>query len=434
MVGRQMALCGSRQIVGLVVLLAVPLLPCHAKEPRLEPSVDAVRASVAKALRYLDKTLPRLPDVQGTPRTPFTLAAGGIVLLVARDVDALPTERRGRALPKLLKRLDAWTEATAKRLGDPDQLPPEHGQFSSNHVIQTTWPLAMVAWLASELEAREMHTTWARTQARRVVPLLIAAQERDGGYGHGPVRDPEAGQRKRDALRKRLPPGAVVAGGSYPRSLVSATNLVGTALALLHARMSKRVLRADLGPTLARIRTHLEESELGNGNQPYDTTQRGAGGTRTGVPRAAGAWAALHLLGTPASGSPVQERHARWIDQHAADLSEGHGSSVLGLFHGALAMRLRGEAPWRRFRGLFFQRLLAHQGEDGHYVCICEERVFGATNDSKKAGIRLSGMPGMGPAPYVTVLHTWILLMDSVPPGKSFPTPEIRPATPTTPR
>lgn len=192
-----------------------------------------------------------------------------------------------------------------------------------------------------------------------------------------------------------------------------------TGLVHLLARKGKG-RRSSGRSVVTRSRAHYRYAELANGNFPYDPSQRSAHASLTGVSRAAGAVLAMHALGIPWSDVGI-ERALEFVDEHFDYLSEGHGSSTLGLLLAALMQRARGEKAWQRFRGAYFRRILDAQQPDGSLVCICRGKAFGSTNDSKPFGGKLARAGDEGAIgavfgdttkAYVTASHTLILLLD----------------------
>jgi hypothetical protein len=52
------------------------------------------------------------------------------------------------------------------------------------------------------------------------------------------------------------------------------------------------------------------------------------------------------------------------------------------------------------------------QDADGHLACICENRAFGATDDSKDRFGGRASMFTAGQRTYTTALHAYILLLE----------------------
>jgi len=68
-----------------------------------------------------------------------------------------------------------------------------------------------------------------------------------------------------------------------------------------------------------------------------------------------------------------------------------------------------GRATWLKFREAFEARIVKAQTGDGGLECICEQKAFGVTCDTKRA---FAGFLGQGQRTYTTALHTFVLLLD----------------------
>ena len=185
-----------------------------------------------------------------------------------------------------------------------------------------------------------------------------------------------------------------------------------------------------------RALTYFEYAELANGSFPYDPSQRSAHIDMTGVSRAAGAALAMHLLGVEWDEIGMS-RALELVDEHFDYLPEGHGSSTFNLMLAAFLQHRRGPKAWARFKETFFRRILDGQAGNGSFTCVCENKAFGATNDSRPA--RAKGGSGRDyfanrTDTYVSAIHTLILLLDRTQP-RLMPEPAEPPADgPTTPR
>jgi hypothetical protein len=123
------------------VRIAILLLCAAAARAGDEP--------VRKAIRYLEKTVPRLPEVGGTPRKQFVYATTGLVYLMD------PVTRTGSDRIKPIKEyLVRYADDVAQRLKDPDNLPARHGLVDSSTVTQYTWSIAQTLWFFGELHER----------------------------------------------------------------------------------------------------------------------------------------------------------------------------------------------------------------------------------------------------------------------------------------
>ena len=388
--------------------------------PAAKPVADHERdEAILKGLRYLEAEVFGLPDVSGTPRKPFTVAATGLAFLWAGDRKTSRTGGR-KMIDRARRFLAAYVDEVAERSVDRSQLPQQNGQVSSDKLVQYTWPLAMNALFQTELHARGVKRASATGALKRIVPLLEACQAPNGGWGHGTVLS--AGSPRGDSVMDGL--------GTYPDTLLASSNLVAAALASSHAVVAPA--KADV---FDKARAYFRYAELSNGNFPYDPSQRSAGRDLTGVSRAAGAVFALHLLGIDWKDRGMR-RALRYIDDNFAYLSEGHGSSTFNLLLAAFLQRARSEKDWKRFRTTFFRRILDKQGADGGCACICEGKAFASTNDSKPFGGKMAGnarLFGDSTKAYVTALHTLILLLDRTALKRLTGEPAPPPSGPVTP-
>ena len=169
------------------------------------------KKAIQRAFGYLDANLPRLPDVQGTPRKPFTYAVAGLDYLMRGG------SRAGRSpLDGITAHLFRYLDEVESRTANPANLPPRHGLASSRYIVQYTWPLSVMGLYFAELELRGRSRALARKGMRRVLALLVAAQEPNGGWGHGRI----------NAAGKLDGPLANMKMGGYPNTLVSSSNCV----------------------------------------------------------------------------------------------------------------------------------------------------------------------------------------------------------------
>jgi hypothetical protein len=258
----------------------------------------------------------------------------------------------------------------------------------------------------------------SKAALKQVVSILEAAQQADGGWGHGLVQETESStEEERPGFRR-------VSG--YPATLLASTNTVASALGIIEATLGRGTVSG-----LDRARKHYHEARHDDGSYPYDRRQRGRHGGYTGAARTGGALLAMHFLGVPRSDPDFagSVKHVRLRLEYA---SEGHGSSMLNLAQTALAMKVLGEDDWAMFRAEFFPRILARQAEDGSLRCICEDKAFGTTCDDPRPGV--PGVFERTERAYVTSLLTLVLLLDENRPEflekKPVPAPARGEATP----
>lgn len=371
--------------------------------------------AIERGLKYLGKNVFAQPDAAGTPRKQFTVAVTGLVYLLANDAKSKTARKQTGMIEKARKYLDTYIARVVKRTADPSQLAETSDSFNSNNEMQYTWPLGMSGLFYGELHARGLKKADAKRTIKSIVAVLEAAQAPNGGWGHAQVRT------------KGKPRGTseMDGYGGYPDTLLASSNIVASSLALL-----KPIVAPKKDDVFARAVAYYEYAELSNGNFPYDPSQRSAHMGMTGVSRAAGAVLALSLLGTDWDDIGVN-RALEFIDEHFEYLPEGHGSSTFNLMLAAFLQRLRGPRAWQQFKDAFFPRIIKKQEKSGAFKCICENKAFGATNDSERGG---TGLFATGVDTYVTSMHTLILLLDRTWP-KLAPKPPVKdPDAVTTPR
>jgi hypothetical protein len=421
-------------------LLCVGLLgtaPAGAEEaPPDEATVsDAERdQAIEKGLAYLERTSLGLLEAQGTPRKQFTVAATGYVFLLARRTRGLRTEQRSDRFRRVTDYLLGYLDEVERRSADDGQLPPVHGLATSEALAQYTWPLAMMAMYFTELHAQGRQQRTAAKAVDRIVKVLGEAQDPNGGWGHGRVSAAAPDEDRPHPLEDQVPESMRdllrSSGGGYPSTLLASSILVASSLGIVRSALDLEGL-----DYLDRTPAYFHEAQLSNGLFPYDPSQRSAHADRTGAGRTAGSIFALYCLGVPLDHATIQKAR-RYLGTHLPDVAEGHGSAALNLLYGALASRVLGDEAWGRFKETFFRRLVDAQADRGSFTCICEGRLFGATNDSRPAG---AGAVPRGPFQegvdaYVSVLHTWILLLDLGTPATLEEPPARGPVRPVTPR
>ena len=194
-----------RALVPLLLSLLMPV--ASAGEPLDNAKRDA---AIAKAIAYLDGHVARLPDVSGTPRKPFTYSVTGLVYLMSDRT------RTGKSRLKPIKDyLVEYVADVERRLKDRDSIAPRSGQFSSNKLIQYTWPIATTGLFFGELHQRGLYQAEMKRVLPRIIAILDAAQQSNGGWGHHVVQEP----RPRRTPPKQLPGMMIaVAGGGYLRT------------------------------------------------------------------------------------------------------------------------------------------------------------------------------------------------------------------------
>ncbi len=394
--------------LAVFLVLAAGAADLPAKESPKKALQNAPwNAPARKGLRYLDDHLFRLPEVQGTPRKPFTYAVAGLCYLMAERTVTGRSADRVRRVEEYLTR---YIERVEQRVKDPSNLPGRHGMFSSNSLIQYTWPVAMTGMFFGELKARGRSRRAAK-MIPRIVALLKDAQHESGGWGHGRVQNQGArGQNKKE---KKKPDGGPFAGmklpvragmGGYPPTLIAAANTSAIAMGLLATLPG-----SNADDSVKRARAYYAKARLDNGSFSYDPSQRSAGFAKTNAGRTAGAIYAMHCLGM-ARGDGFK-KSVRYLMDNFAWIPEGHGSPCLNMMHGALTCHMLGKKEWTRFKKSFGDRLVAAQNDGGCLNCICENKAFGVTCDSKSHFGGIASFAN-GKKVYTTALHTFVLLLD----------------------
>ena len=398
-----------RRVAQTVALATLLLLPAAglAKDRDQGGRLDdaARRAAACRGLDHLQETVHRLDDPDGTPRKPFTVAIAGLCFLL----DPRSSDGGDRHVRRMRDYLLHWLDDVAARLEDPDELPQQHGSFSSGRLIQYTWPVAAAGLFFGELHTRGLHREDAADALERIVAILERSQQRNGGWGHGIVSGRADDRGLPDALRREIEEklgkdGAerLARGGGYPDTLLSSSALVAAALGLLDASPDIEVRG------LPRARSYFRAARLRDGAFPYDPSQNAGGRSATGVGRTAGALWAWQALGM--ADDEAFRASWRYVLRRLEDLPEGHGSPCLNVLYGAMAARARGDDDFLMFREAIEPRLIAAQSEDGVLPCICTVKEPGVTCDSDTP---FADMPRhrRGTDAYTTALHTLVLLL-----------------------
>ena len=272
---------GGRAIrcIALVTLLALPatgLAKDVAPGDKLDD--DARRAAAVRGLDHLHATVHRLADMDGTPRKPFTAAISGLCALL----DERTSDRGSAHVRRMRDYLLHWLDDVEGRLRDPDELPGRHGTFSSDRLIQYTWPVAAAGLFFGELHARGIAREDARDALTTIVHILEQSQQSNGGWGHGIVSGnqsdsglPERLQREMEERLGKDTAERLGKSGGYPDTLVSSAALVAATLGHLHAALG-RDIEGPESKTLNGARRYFREAMLRDGSFPYDPSQRSA--------------------------------------------------------------------------------------------------------------------------------------------------------------
>jgi hypothetical protein len=192
------------------------------------------------------------------------------------------------------------------------------------------------------------------------------------------------------------------AGAGYPSTLIASTNCVAASLGVIESVLGRGAVSG-----LDRTRRYYDRARLGDGNFPYDPSQRSAG--VTGVSRAGGSLLALHFLGVRKADDGLKKSRTLVLSR-LRDASEAHGSSMLGLAWTAMALRVLGDDEWAAFRRMYFARIVAGQAKDGHLTCVCRSSHMATSCDDPRDG-RPAVFQNTKRA-YTTALLTLVLLLD----------------------
>lgn len=364
------------RIALLVLLPALVQDPAAIRHGKACPSdCPPCGAALRRGLEYLKKTVGRMPDNTGTPIKPSVQALAGLAFLGSRDT------QYGDDAMRCFKAAKAYTES------------------ARTDATQAVWPVAFTGWLAAEFSRRGRRDP---VLADAVTKFLERTQQPDGGWGHD--SDPARPAR------------------GYPATLLVTTNVAATAFALLKPEH----------PALAGARRHYESAQLAGrreidtGGFPYDATQN-AGGE---AGRTAGACWALRAMGE----RTVRGRAEAFLLANLPKLPEGHASSCLHVFSGAVACYLIGGDAWKRYNELFRDRILRAQRPDGSFKCICSGDVF-CCDEWKAERMEKGALGSPSTRLYISVLFTLVLELERLEilkpaPGRKGP-PEPGPDTPT---
>jgi hypothetical protein len=385
----------------LGTILLVLLLLFTGDPVRGEPVEPEQRdAAIRKSIAWLDDHLLQLQDSAGTPRKPFTVATAGLVHLMAGK-DGL-TRSRSAVLPRIREYLLAYIDRVERRTADDSALPARPGVFSSDHEIQYTWALAQAGFFFAETYQRGQSRAESRKALVRITRLLEAAQQENGGWGHGRTSGITTPP---ETLPNGMRLPKLPAGGGYPNTLVAATSTAATTLGMIELALGRNTVKG-----LDRARDYFRQARLSNGNFPYDPSQRSAHRSKNGVARTGGALLAMYFLGFPAD-DPVLVKSLSFVTKKLVYVSEGHGSATLNFSQSALALRLLDDRTWLDFKTEYFPRIIEKQSTEGDIACVCRKKAFGTTCDSKDYGFSAGFMAGQ--QAYTTALNTFVLLLDT---------------------
>ena len=418
----------------LLLLVLGPVAAAEEAQPEAAPGWTVAQrdAALKKAFAYLDDNLWKL-NVGGSPRKPYAAAVAGWAYLLAGERGGKRLPSRAKQLERIRDHLEQYLEQT-ERVYDrrerderrPPNRPPGMPDMSRMQATQFAWPLSMAAHFLAESMARGKNKRGSKALLKRIVAILERSQQPNGGWGHDDAQVPGLG----------IPDDVMPIPGGYPKTLLAATSCAASALGTAH-----RALKARQAESLAKAIGYYREAQSRDGSFPYDPSQKvparmprmpnGADPFVLDRARTAGALFALYCLGVEGDDETAT-RAAELMEHSLADVSEGHGSATMALQFGALLARAQGDERWDAFRRIFFPRILAKQGDDGAFDCVCLHEAFGVTCDSEPPG-GLGGMPGyqQGTKVYVTAIHCLVLLLDRAPSKCAPPVPKAKgPVTP----
>jgi len=423
----------------LLLLLLAPVAVAgeedEAAEPAQEVTAEQRDDALKKAFAFLDENLWKQSD-GGSPRKQFAAAVAGWAYLLAGEKAGRRLPSRAKEIERIRDYLERYLEQTervydrsAKQAGRRQPSgPPGFPDMGMMEATQFTWPLSMAAFFFAERHARGKDRRASKKMLARIVAILEAAQQPNGGWGHDDAAIPGMG----------IPEDVLPIPGGYPKTLLAATNCAASALGTAH-----RVLGTKAPESVSKAIAYYEGAQSPDGSFPYDPSQklparlpRMPGGSSQDPfvldrARTAGALFALTCLGVGGENETAAKA-AEVVERSLADVSEGHGSASMALLFGALLSHAQGDERWAAFRAIYFPRILAVQGEDGGFDCACRHEAFGVTCDTEPPG-GLGDLPGYreGQRVYVTAIHCLILLLDRTP-AKAVP-PAPGPKGPVTP-
>jgi hypothetical protein len=418
--------------------------PAPPPAPAAEVTPEARDAAIRAAIAYLCDNLSKMQE-GGSPQGPYataTAAWAGLLLQARKGAPRFPGRKEEQlrdAVERYVERVARAYDRSAKdeKKGKPAGPEPPAGVPPGDLALtkppgeatQFVWPISMAAHLLAESAARGWNAPDARASLVKIVKVLEASQQSNGGWGHDDASRPGMGL---PAIRIPKPWGE----GSldYPHTLLASTNCALSALGTAH-----RILGTKKAPSLAKALKYYADAQSEDGTFPYDPTQRRAGEAGGESPfeaieisRTAGSVFAMGCAGPPPE-DPVLAKAVGAVAGKTALFSEGHGSATMTLQLAALCCRSRGAKEWEAFRREFFPRILAAQEKDGAFRCICKEVCPGVICDSKPLP---GGLPGesayaAGTRTYVTALHLLVLALDSDDPPKALPVIRVREGTAT---
>ncbi|MEW6746279.1 MAG: SUMF1/EgtB/PvdO family nonheme iron enzyme [Planctomycetota bacterium] len=277
-------------------------------------------AAQEKALGYLTKHIFVKREMRGASGQvvageDMTFALAGWVFQLARE-----PERYAEHLEQVRARLDA--------------APRIH--------FERSW---MCGFLALPLAESAARGTVETESLERVVQILEAEQNIEGGWGHG---------------------GRVPEFGTYSATLIVTTNWCAAALGL--CRKAGVAVNPDV---LNRVLQLFQSVQAESGAMPYGgpTCLKGYEAART-----TGTMVALAALGQIDSATFSKAR--RYVRANIREIPAGHADPHQHLLSGAMAALLDSEGGWLRYRDLWVNELVEHQKEDGAFPCIVGSSVI----------------------------------------------------------
>lgn len=383
------------------VQAALILVMLAGDAPAVAVTPAARDAALVKAFGFLDEWIWRVPD-GGSPRRQYSMAVAAHAYLLAGDGGGrrLPSRKRqiDRLHDELVRFVDRVEERYARKKRPRADAPMAERIRDEIRTTQWTWVLGVAAPYFAESVVRGRRGGECRRELKRIVRILERSQQPVGGWGHD------------DARINGL--FASDARSDYPAAFVAPSYCALSGLGL-----ARRALKQGTDCEAVRAgRAYLAKCQSEDGTFPY-TLRKLAPGWKPGmgpiaVARTSGVAFALFCAGAPAT-DPTARKALRAIDARPQFMAEGHGSATMSLQFGGLLSRARGERAWRKFRAMYFPRILAAQEDDGAFLCV-SRGVIGSNDETHPRlpeGFRIP-KPDRAARAYVTAIHCLLLLLD----------------------
>lgn len=339
-------------------------------------SCEKCNASIKKAITFVEKNL---DDMAGLSK-PVTSAIFGMACLMASDAKLIDGKHR-------IEEIRTYLEKYVKRVNEhmKNGNVPEYNKakpVDSNETHCINWSLAFTGLFFAELKLRGFQ------DVDKTLSLIISILEDtqvDHGWGHHKFRT----KSKDIKIYKYI----------YPNIVLASSALVSSTLALLKNRLKMKVNALD------KIYDHFKICQFSDGSFQYEPKNEIK--DFSGIVRTAYVLFALDCLGVSHNDS-IFEKSSDCIRKNIENLSEGHGSSSLGLMISALTCQMLGKDEWYTYRDTFIDKIIKNQREDGSFKCICIGKNDRVTCDEKLS--KFLKVPEQVTKTYVTTQYTFVLL------------------------